>query len=132
MVSIYTIEKFLDEPIIYWWTSESCGVDEYPIIFDEIAAILDKADQPLVLINSALNISMTIDEVISTANLAARGVGSVFHHPNFREFIFITRNQLLQLAVEGLNSKLFGNVPTKVFETEEEAFAYARARIAER
>ena len=131
-MSNYTVEKLPDEPILYSWLSESWSPSELPTVSDELSAVLDAVDEPLLYISNIDNISLNIEEIISSASLVARGSGSVLHHPNIREYIVVTKIKLFQLAAKGLDSAAFGNLPVKIFETEEEAFAYARARVAER
>jgi hypothetical protein len=130
-VSTYTVEKLPDEPILYSLLSESWSASELPAVIDEVAAILDAADEPLFYINSIENVTMNIQELITSSSLAARGGGSILHHPNIREQVVVVQNKLLQLAAKGLDSAAFGHLSMKVFETEDEAFAYARAQIAE-
>ncbi len=129
-MSTYTNKKLPGEPIIYCYMSESWQASELPAVFDEVTAILDAAEEPLILITSAQSINLTMDDIISTASFAAGGSDAFLHHPNLREFVFVTSVKMLQLAAKGLESDAFGNLPVKVFESEEEAFAYARARIA--
>jgi hypothetical protein len=131
-MSIYTVEKLPDEPIVYSWLSESWSASELPAVLDALAAIFDAADELLFYISSVGNISLKIEEVITSASLLARGTNALFHHPNIREILLVTEVKLVQLAAKGLDSDVFGNLPVKSFESEDEAFAYARAQIAER
>jgi hypothetical protein len=131
-MSTYTVEKLPDDPIIYCWFSESWKAVDLPAVFEEVAAILDVEEKPLTLITCAQDIDLTIEDVISTANLATRQANSLLRHPNLREFVFVTKVKLLQLAARGLNSDIFGNVSVKIFDLEEEAFAYARGKLLER
>ena len=55
----------------------------------------------------------------------------MLHHPHVKELIIVTQAKMEELAAKGLNSDIFGNVPISVFETMEDAVAYARSRLAE-
>ena len=130
-MSTYTVEKLPDEPIVYSWLSETWKADELAAVAEDLLAIFDAADEPPFYISNVENVSLNLEEIITSASLVARGGGSVLHHPNIREYILVTKAKLLQLAAKGLGSDTFGNLPVKIFETEDEAFAYARARITE-
>jgi hypothetical protein len=129
-VSTYTVKKLPGEPIIYCWMSETWKASELPAVFEQVAVILDVSSEPLILITSAQNIDLTLDDMIATASFAAGGSDSLLHHPKLQEFIFVTTVRKLQLAAKTLDSDAFGNVPVKIFDSEDEAFVYARARIA--
>jgi hypothetical protein len=107
--------------------SEEWQADELPAVFEEVTAILDVADEPLLLITCAESIHLTMEDIVSTASFAAGGSNTLLHHTNLREFVFVTEIRVLQMAAAGLSSEAFGNVPIKVFGTVEEAFDYARA-----
>ena len=126
----YTIEKLVNEPIIYCWFSALWRAEELPAVFDEVAAMLDETDEPLILITSAQSINLSLEDVIATANLAAKGGNALLHHPNLREFVFVTGIKMLQMAASGLDSAVFGHVPVEIYETEEEALSYAREKIS--
>ncbi len=126
-MSTYTVEKLSGEPIIYCLMSEEWQAAELPAVFEEVTAILDVANEPLILITCAESIRLTLDDIISTASFAAGKSNSLLHHTNLQEFVFVTGVRVLQMAAAGLGSEAFGNVPIKVFGTIEEALDYARS-----
>ncbi len=68
-----------------------------------------------------------LSSVIAGANLTARGNNPIFHHPNVRSVIYVTKSNLTALAAKGMDSDVFGNLNISVFGTLEEALTHVRA-----
>jgi hypothetical protein len=62
--------------------------------------------------------------------MGTRETGALLTHPLMKEFLVVTNVKLVELAAKGLSSDIFGNVAVQVFETLEDALAYAREQIA--
>lgn len=65
------------------------------------------------------------------ASQSARGPNPVFHHPKVKHVVFVTRNPMLKLAVEGMQSEVYGNLVIQSFETLAEAEAFIRRDIVD-
>ncbi len=126
-MSTYEIEKLPGEPILVCTLSETWSVsNDLSATIDQITEHLDAADEPLYYINDVSGgLKVDLKDVILAANQAARGSSAIFHHPNFKKFLMVTDLKLFELAVRGLDSEIFGNVPVAVFQTLEEALEYA-------
>lgn len=72
----------------------------------------------------AEGLSISLDEVIVASNAANAGV---WHHPNVRQVVFVTDNEILKLIAQGLNSEAFGNLNVQVFSSLDDALGYARS-----
>jgi hypothetical protein len=71
---------------------------------------------------------MGIDELISASNMGVRQ-GKVVKHRNNRLNLIVNDNNMIALAVKGLNSAAFGYVKIEAFRTMKEALTYARQQI---
>ncbi|MEM6530801.1 MAG: hypothetical protein AAF653_21065, partial [Chloroflexota bacterium] len=65
-------------------------------------------------------------DILKGATIATREEKPVFQHPMIEHLVFVTTNRALQMAAKGLNTATFGNVSIDVFETLDEALAFAR------
>lgn len=135
----YNIELLPDEPVLIFTAYKAYSlVEDQPQAGAEVQQYLDQASEPLYHILDITEASLSLDDVILAANFGARGQntsangkhGPVWKHPNIRELIFVTDKKLVNLAVRGLDSLMFGNIQAKVFYTQEEALEYIRVKIA--
>lgn len=128
-MSTFTIEKLQDEPIIVWSTLDEWDWErDMPEASHQVARTLDAQTAPVFWVSDIRNASMSLDEAIFTANFLAKD--TKFHeHVNIREILIVTPNMFVKLAAKGLKSASFGNMPVRVFDTFEEAVAYARSLI---
>ena len=105
--------------------------EDWPQGDAETREYLDQAAEPLYHIVDVTEVSLALDDIVLGSNRMARGHEPLWQHPNLLELIFISANTLFRLAAKGLDSLTFGNLKTMIFETQEEALAYCRAKIAE-
>lgn len=124
----YVIEKIPGEPIVLGTTLEAWRAEvDIPLWANDLYQELDAQTGPVVYIGNLLaGKPWSMDELVRTANAVALGRRPVFQHPNIREVLIVTQHGLVKLAAKGLSSDLFGRVPVKVFESVDDAFAYAR------
>jgi hypothetical protein len=129
-MSTHEIEKLPGEPILVstvfgaWSSGDELELGDS---LDQVIEYLDAADEPLYYVADVSGLKLDLPDMILTANQTARGSKAILHHPNLREFLVVTEAKLIELASRGLGSEVFGNVPVAVFQTLEEALAYARA-----
>lgn len=135
----YYVELVPDEPILIFGAYKEYSLaEDQPQAGAEVQQYLDQASEPLYHILDITEASLSLDDVILAANFGARGQnnsakgqhGPVWKHPNIQELIFVTNKKLVNLAVRGLDSLMFGNIQAKVFYTQEEALEYIRVKIA--
>jgi hypothetical protein len=122
----YLIERY-DEgrTIAVTFCSDFRAADDMLPMLAEINGFLDLTEGGVTIINNLDQASFTLDEVISSANLARQQDQSLFHHPKVKQIVGVSRSKLIQLSAKGLNSATFGNLSMPVFGTMEEALTHA-------
>ncbi len=129
-MSAYSIEKLPGQPIIRLNSYETVAGDQQEDLFQHLYAALEEQPAPVyLLVDSREQTGINLDGIIQSANIAAKGVKSVLHHPNMIELVLLSSSKLAQLAAKGLRSDIFGNVAVQIFETETAAFDYIAAQI---
>jgi hypothetical protein len=124
----YKMEKLPHEPIIYLTYSPDFSVTrELPQQMEETVVLLDAQPEPVYLIIDVRETQFSLDDLIQGANMATRQ-RKVLLHPNIEANLVVTNSKLVALTSKGLKSPVFGSIKIEVFETVEEAFAYARSR----
>ncbi len=130
----YSIEKLQGEPIIISQLTGSITFDDRapdPESTRQTQELMDGQEEPFYYIFDMGDMKLDLNNLIAAANRGAGNEGLTLRHPMIKEVLVVTQSKLINLAAKGLNSTAFGNVPTSVFGTVEEALEYARARIAE-
>ncbi|GEM_PF-730676 len=131
MTMTYHIERLPGEPIIV-----STILPGYSVVRDQpnsdadTRAILDQSDEPLYLVVDITRFKFNLDDVVRGANQGGRGAESLWHHPKIKKLIWVSPSPVVRLAARGLNSPTFGGIAAEVFDTIDEALAYARAQEA--
>lgn len=124
-------EKLPGEPIIVNTTYETWEVHKHHAEgSEEVIALMEEAGKPIYYICDMRRMSLTLQDIIKSANMGTRDSGALLTHPLMKEFLVVTNVKLIELAAKGLSSDIFGNVAVKVFETPEDALAYAREQVA--
>jgi hypothetical protein len=123
-------KKLPDEPILIvtlsgyiteWVRSALVGV--------EMTAILDASSEPLFLILDMSAVEQCYEDIVIGATKAAHGKKPLLKHPNIREILEVTTNSLYETVAESLDNPIFGNIKIRLFQTREDALAYARQVI---
>lgn len=127
-MSTYTVEKLVGEPVVLFTAHEdhdvSEGADE---LNDEMNELFDSLDNPVIyMIDFRAAPPLDIHDVLVSSSMATRGKNPHMHHPNVKGVVIVSTSQLVLLAAKGLDSVTFGSLKIPVFETLDEAFAYAR------
>ncbi len=103
---------------------------ELSAAIDEGTRLLDAADGPVFYITDMTEeLPFNIQDLISVTSSITRTGNAILHHPNMGEYLLVTRNPAMKVAMKGLNSPAFGNVPARAFDTVDEALAYARSKV---
>ena len=130
----YSIQKLPDEPIIIAQLSRSITFEDRPSDPEsahQTQELLDAQEEPFFYIFDMSEVELDIKNMILAANRGAGQEGTSLRHPMIKELLVVTSSKLINLAAKGLNSDIFGRVPTSVFETVDDALVYARERITE-
>jgi hypothetical protein len=121
------IEKLANEPIVIVTPSSTLqSEEELKADMASDMAFLAKLTEPVFFVIDLTNspLEHSLNDVAIASNIAARQL-NMFQHPNIRKAIFVTTNKMLRLAVEGLDSEVYGFVKVKVVETVDDALSYA-------
>jgi hypothetical protein len=129
-MSGYTVERLPDEPIILHNILSEWNVSrDITNSIDECVRLLDAAVEPIYFITiMADDVPINFHDLLVASTRIARGSNALMHHRNLKQYLVVTRFAPVKMAVRGLNSEVFGNVPTVAFDTLEEALAYIRAQ----
>lgn len=105
------------------------GAEIAPLL-EEATQTLDRVDSPVFYVMDTVAISVTFDDILQGANLAARGAQAPFHHPNVIETLVIAQNAALKMAALGVTTPMFGSARVKVFDSVEAAMTYCNQQMA--
>ena len=100
---------------------------EYESFSRERYELFERANQQLYYIIS-IEQTLTLDDIIKSANALTHGQYGIGQHPNFRKMLVVTGDQILTLAARGMSSDSFGNMPVEVFAHFDEAIAFAQSK----
>lgn len=126
-MSTYSVQILPDAPVILSTAFDTWRVstDMTPFV-EEFLSQIQQIDHPVYYIADLTAWQPNFNDVVMAANQSARSANAMLHHPMVREFLVVTDMRLVDLAAKGLNADVFGNVPVKVFQTLDDALAYAR------
>jgi hypothetical protein len=123
----YKVEKLPSQPIVLFTAAPNyvLGTDLEPSIREAIE-IINRQSEPVYYIQDlqAMKI-MDFDEVLTSAYGLTHGDTSLYHHPKIKRVLGVTTDEVLKQAFAGLHHALFGDVDALVFDTLDEAIAYA-------
>lgn len=124
-MSGYHIERSADRPIIFFTTYEDFTVGEHwASLQAELNALLDDSGSPTYIVNDIKDFHLSVGDIIHAANDATRSKRGLLKHPNLAEWLLVTTSSVIELAVKGMHTDMFGNQPVMVIPTMEEAMAY--------
>jgi hypothetical protein len=120
-------KKLDNEPIVVVTLPKEYNLAaELPKLLPRYLSLLDASPEQLYWIVDARNSPLTMEEIVTGASLVARGEHPLYHHPNIRQVIYVTSNQIMRLAAEGMKNEVFGRVNIKLFDDLDEALTYTR------
>lgn len=127
----YRIEKVPGDPAVVLTLETKHILAEMDTFDNEVTALLDAQTEPVFMIFDMTHAVISLDDLTVGATATARAPGERLHHPNVRENLLVTRDNMMKLAVTGLRTATFGSVKIRSFETVEQALDYCRERIAQ-
>jgi hypothetical protein len=125
----FTIEVLPDEPIVLvtLYADFIIETDQEQTVV-AVRAVLDSLDEPYFYLNDIQALApVELDDVLVAAALVTQGDYTIYHHPNIHESILISPNRLVKFTAQGMNTEPFGFVTIRIFDTLDEALAYARS-----
>jgi hypothetical protein len=125
----YTVELLTDLPVILATVDESYRVSKHiEGMAHDVRILLDNASHPVYLINDLSKHHMpNVDELMMGAKVIAYGHDTIYHHPNVREILIVTQNDVLRMAYQSGLSEGFGKLSITVVDSLDDAMAYVRA-----
>ncbi len=124
----YSLQALPNEPIIYLTVSENYDpIKEMRQIGEELIQLLNTQPAPCYFIDDISKAKFNFEAIVVSANYVTREENAPLQHPNIYKVLFIATNEGAKTIARGLTTTTFGNVPLEIFDTVEEAFAYARA-----
>ncbi|NDJ77922.1 MAG: hypothetical protein GYB65_16860 [Chloroflexi bacterium] len=126
----YTIEKLIDQPVIVLTVQKDYDVQrDMPTSRVDLVRILDTLDEPVFYVLDLSRLTVSFDDIMQGAALGARGEGASWHHPKLRDILWVTDEQVIKVAVEGLKSDAFGHLNIKLFGSVDDAVDYALDQV---
>ncbi|HML24145.1 MAG TPA: hypothetical protein PKD09_21000 [Aggregatilinea sp.] len=125
----YQYQQFPNEPIIV-----STLLPSYRVEIDALSyssdgkALLDKVSQPVFFIEDFTRSTLDMQDLAYGASVVAKDPTSLLRHPNIRQILYVTDSEIMRLSASGMNNEVFGNLKIQVFDTLQEALAYARSQ----
>jgi hypothetical protein len=117
----YSVTKMAGEPvIIIKFHSDFDAHVEAQQAFEAGARLLAEQTEPVFSIWDVRQSTADLQSIMEGANVSRTNVAPV----NERASIVVTNDPVVKLAMEGMNSEVYGHVVIPVFETLEEALAY--------
>ncbi len=127
-MSTYTIEKLPGEPILLFTAHR-----DYDVSVDivkaaaEVNQLLDELGEPVFFVQDLMAVVIDVDDMLVGSNTAGGSETATFRHPNIREVVAATQDQMLRMALEGMANETYGNVRVSLFDNIDDAMAYVRS-----
>ena len=90
----------------------------------EIRRFNDLLIEPIYMIIDMSGVTLDVPGHMLAATVAAGGPGAMLHHPNVLEYVFISTDPVMQVALKKLREPSFGAARVSVFATRVEAVDY--------
>jgi len=122
----FTVEKHEKYPaLIATWLADFDAARDAENYSDEVHRYLEAQTNPVYYVMNMLPAQhLTMEGIISGANLGARSGNSNFRHENTKAVIFVTDDEAIFAAAQGLRSKTFGEVNAFAYKSMDEALAH--------
>jgi hypothetical protein len=119
----FTVKKMESESaILIQFHADFDAHTEAQKAFEAGAKLLSEQTEPVFMIWDVRQSVSDLQSIMEGANVSRTNAS----HPNERGSIVITDNPAVKVAMQGMNSEIYGNVVIPVFEEIDEALAYVR------
>jgi hypothetical protein len=124
----FDVKKMPDSPVLIGTWYDGFKFVEHGAQFDQEArAILDEQQDPVFYVLDLSHLhTISIDGIVQVAHTGAKVLTSAHRHPMNRETIFVSKANIVKMAVKGVASAAFGNMNIRLFETLKEALEYIK------
>jgi hypothetical protein len=124
-----TIEMLPDEPVLLITYNNTFSFkEEGKSVLESVIAAFDNASQPVFyIVDMREEPAFDFQEFLALTSQITRGQNALLHHRNMKENLIITQNNFFKVAARGLSADVFGGVKARIFDTLEDALAYARS-----
>jgi hypothetical protein len=127
----FRVERLAGEPILLVTVPEDFDVkNDLPAAIKQIREILDGSEEPVYHTHDVHPFQMSFDDMMAAMRLLTQGEMAILRHPNIREVLVAADDTMIRAAAKALALVPYGGLPVRVFETLDEALAYAREQIA--
>lgn len=124
----YSIKKLVGEPVILiQFHADFDPHKEAQQAFEASARLLSEQSEPVYAIWDVRQSAVSL-QIMEGANISRTNATPT----NERGSIVITNNPAVKLAMQGMNSDVYGNVSVAVFEEIDEALAYVHQQIGKK
>ena len=118
----YTIEKVIGEPVILCRIDADYDPHEEAVrVIEEMTSLVAQQTESVFMIFDLRQPSFDLQNILEEANRMRSVVDS---RSNLRGIMVITSDEGIKLAMQGLNSEVFGYIHIPVFEDIDEALDY--------
>ena len=126
----FIIEDHTNEGYLLAYLTESWDVSAHVTEFAEaLVEIFDTCDSPVWFIVDFSPSKWDFKDALFGANFATRTGVQFLRHDNMRQFIAVGGSDLVNVAVKGMKSPLFGRVPVQICKSLDDAFAYMESNV---
>jgi hypothetical protein len=122
----FSVEKMVGEPVILiQFHADFDAHTEAQKAFEASAKLLAEQTEPVFAIWDVRQSSTDLQSIMEGANVSRTNVTPA----NELGSIVVTNNPAVKLAMQGMNSDVYGNVIVPVFEEINEALAYIHQQL---
>lgn len=126
----YLVEVLSDLPVVFSRALPGFNMaTEQAKLQADVRHALESTTEPLFYIVDLSHIKLDFEAVMRDSNGGARSENSPWRHANIRGVLFVSADELIHRAVEGMNSVAFGNFKATTFNTFDEALHHIRQNI---
>jgi hypothetical protein len=126
----FVIEDHTKDGYLLTYLTEAWDVSAHVTDYAEaLVEIFDACDSPVWFIVDFSASKWDVRDALFGVNFATRSGIQFLRHENMREFIAVGGSELVNVAVRGMKSPLFGRVPTHICKTLDEAFTFIESQV---
>jgi hypothetical protein len=125
----YTVTKMAREPVILiQFHADFDAHVEAQQAFEASAKLLAEQTEPVFAIWDVRQSTTDLQSIMEGANISRTNVTP----ENERGSIVVTNDPVVKLAMQGMNSEIYGNVVIPVFEDVDQALAYVHEQLGKK
>lgn len=127
---MYTIKKYLEEPIVEFSVDEEFRVyDHLPSSIEEANQLLDTLEEPVYYVVDATNLQLDFGSAVAALAMLVKGELALFKHSRIHKIIVVGTGALLELSAKALGQEQYGGLTVYFFPTIDEALEAIRTEV---